>query len=98
MFLFQVSGTATSLFTLLRRNIDYTGITPVPPPGIGVPLFPPNTAYVDIPAGQRSVTFTITPIDDTRPEATETATFTLASRPAYDIAPSRATAPQTIND
>jgi hypothetical protein len=96
--LFQVSGTATSTFTLLKKFVDYTGITPVPPPGIGAPLFPPNTAYVVIPAGQRSVTFTITPIDDTRSEATETAIFTLESRPEYDIAPGHGTAQATIKD
>jgi uncharacterized delta-60 repeat protein len=95
---FQAGGTATSPFALIKKFVDYTGITAPPPPGIGQPLFPPDTAFVDIPAGQRSVTFTITPKDDTFVEANESVIFTLEPDASYDIAPGHRVAQATIRD
>ena len=95
---FQASGTATSPFTLIKKFEDYIGITAPPPPGIGQPLFPPNTAYVDIPAGKKSVTFAITPKDDSFVEGNESVIFTLERDRSYDIASGHGVATATIHD
>lgn len=42
-------------------------------------------SYVDIPANQNVVSLSITPVDDTLAEGDETATFSIAPDPTYDI-------------
>jgi uncharacterized delta-60 repeat protein len=80
---FTISGTANmpnKANIKLKRN-DYTLS------GMTIPMPPANntTGYVDIPAGQTSVTVTMTAVDDSIPEPTELAKFAIASSSAYVI-------------
>ena len=72
---FSTGGTASGPLTIPRTNIDYTGL----PTSI-------LSQYIAVPAGSNSVTTTLVPVDDARPEADETATITLIPQPGvYDI-------------
>jgi uncharacterized delta-60 repeat protein len=83
---FTIGGTASAptFFALKDKTADYT-LTNMSIPQVamvGHPLAPP---FVDIPAGQSVVIVTLTPIDDTLKEGTETATFSINSDPSYSI-------------
>ena len=101
----SISGTATSQLTKMPfAKADYTGVTAPPPPVLGggggntVPSGP-NIALVVIPANQTFAEVTITPIDDTIPEQTETAIFTILSNPGYEAtSPTSTTLFITDND
>jgi uncharacterized delta-60 repeat protein len=95
---FNIGGTASAptLFAQRNRITDYTlG-------GMTVPLFgalgSPTTPYVDIPAGQSVVVVTFAPIDDTLPEGTESASFTVVADSAYGIDPHLNNLTMTIAD
>jgi hypothetical protein len=51
-----------------------------------------STPFVDIPANQTFVGVTLTPIDDTRAEGTETATFNIIPNASYDLGSNKGTA------
>jgi hypothetical protein len=99
---FAVGGTAQRPVTTPPATVDYllNGMT-VPDPSkpqlanqrtFGKP-------YVDIPAGRTSTIVSLTPIDDARFEAAETATFTIDPQPAYRVSnPSSATLSIYEND
>ncbi|HSV16099.1 MAG TPA: DNRLRE domain-containing protein [Tepidisphaeraceae bacterium] len=106
---FTVGGTATSPLNSLKAGFaDYTGIHAPPPPVIqafagtaraaaAIGIVGGNTGYVDIPAGQTYAVVTITPVDDTRVESLETATFTLKPDAEYQIG-SSSTVALSIHD
>jgi hypothetical protein len=50
-----------------------------------------STPFVDIPANQTFVGVTLTPIDDTRGEGTETATFNIIPNASYDLGSNKGT-------
>jgi uncharacterized delta-60 repeat protein len=76
-----ISGTARG--SGLSRSLDYTFDNLVQP----LPTFgsPDTRPYVDIPAFQTNVFVTMTIINDTLVEGTETATFTILPDPSYEI-------------
>jgi uncharacterized delta-60 repeat protein len=94
----NIGGTATAptLFAQRTHTADYTL------DGMTIPLFTVigsrTTPYVDIPAGQTIALVTFTPIDDTRPEGTESASFTVASDSAYETDPRLNNLTMTIQD
>jgi len=58
-----------------------------------------GTPYADIPAGQTYTVVTLTAIDDTAKEGTETATFQIAPNAAYSVGtPGSATISIADND
>ena len=90
---YTTSGTATSPFSILHSQVDYSGVT--------------KTTLIDGSGGGGGLHFrisirdmlifllvrvlrisTITPNDDSRPEGDETIIFSLAPDIAYDINPS----------
>lgn len=75
----NLGGTATPPTSPQFLNWDYTtsGITLA---GLNVPR-----SYVEIPAGQTFKTFSITPINDNRPEGDETILISISPDPTYDI-------------
>jgi uncharacterized delta-60 repeat protein len=90
---FSIGGTATppSLSSIKFHTEDYTlsGMN-VPLLGLaGHPLPPPS---VVIPAGQTFVLVTLTPVDDSIPEGTETASFSVIPNTFYNVA-----APSSVN-
>ena len=74
-----IGGTATAPVFSHPSLWDYN-ISGLTLPGFNVPR-----AYVDIPPNQTTATFSITPINDTRPEGDETITFTVSDDPTYDV-------------
>lgn len=72
-----VGGTASPPGTLPSFLVDWSGFTP----DTGIVG---QGGFVDIPAGQQSVTVTITPVNDTRAEGDETAVFALRAGDFYD--------------
>lgn len=86
----NVGGTANAPFFL--SGFDYNAN------GFSVSPFE-NGAYVDIPANQTVVSLSITPVDDTAAEGAETAVFSIAPNPAYEIgAPASLTLELNDND
>jgi uncharacterized delta-60 repeat protein len=80
---FSIGGTAIGPGLALAGTRDYTAdtlIKPTPTFGGG-----DTRAYVDIPAGEKFAFVTLTTIDDTRVEGTETAVFTILADPSYEI-------------
>jgi uncharacterized delta-60 repeat protein len=86
---YSPGGTASSPAVLPRTNADYTGISSSV-----------INWFADIVPGQNYALVTLTAIDDTRPEADETVTFTLKDFPGkYDVvSPSSATITIIDND
>lgn len=72
-------GTATPPATFPVRPRDYDGA------GISFGNGQTSSTFVDIPPNETFVVVTITPVDDTRIEADEYTTFTIAPNSAYDI-------------
>jgi uncharacterized delta-60 repeat protein len=80
---FSVGGTAVGPGLALAGTRDYTVdnlIKPTPTFGGG-----DTRAYVDIPAGEKFAFVTLTTINDSRFEGTETAIFTIVSDPSYEV-------------
>ena len=73
------AGTATRPFFTNPLQWDYTTT------GISGGTFNDERTYVTIPAGQTFTTFTITPINDARPEGDETIELRVSPEPSYDI-------------
>ncbi len=83
---FNISGSATAptLIAIKKHPADYT-LSGMTFPSFFI-LGQPNLPFVDIPAGQTLTIVTLTPISDSMTEGTETAKFSIASNPLYDIA------------
>jgi hypothetical protein len=80
---FGIGGTAVGPGLVLAGTRDYTTDTLIKP----VPTFgsPDTRAYVDIPAGEKFAFVTLTTINDSRVEGTETAVFTILADPSYEV-------------
>ena len=99
---FSVGGTAQRPVTSPASTIDYllSGMTvpdPTKPQLANSSTF--GKPFVDIPAGRTSTIVSLTPIDDSRAEPAETATFTIEPNAAYRVSnPSNATLSIYEND
>jgi hypothetical protein len=99
---FSIDGTARQPVVNPEESVDYIldGMT-VPDP-TKPQLASQSTAgkpFVVIPAGQKSTIFTWTPVDDSKAETTETATFTIEPNAGYRVQnPSSATVSIFEND
>jgi hypothetical protein len=81
-----IGGTATAPIFGNPVTWDYNAA------GITLPGFNVFRAFVDIPAGVESTTFSVTPINDARIEGDETIVFTVSTDQTYDAASPSSTA------
>jgi hypothetical protein len=90
------------VFTVTRTGATPAGLTvnfSVGGTAAGGTDYTPLGTSVTIPAGQASATVTVTPVDDTTVEGSETVVLTLASNAAYTVgSPSSATVTIADND
>jgi uncharacterized delta-60 repeat protein len=86
---FSIGGTALGRTPALPGTLDYTLDKLVQP--IATFGQPTGTPFVDIPAGEQFAFVTLTTLNDTRVEGTETAIFTVLANANYEVG-----APQSV--
>jgi uncharacterized delta-60 repeat protein len=87
---FGIGGTAVGRVPALPGTLDYTLDKLIQP--IATFGQPTGTPFVDIPAGEQFAFVTLTTLNDTRVEGTETAIFTVLANASYEVgAPSSVT-------